>query len=81
MKLKGKLSGTIKIIQSSNMPLLEVVQSRIQFFDNFRYTINKENPISIYLDRVLKCGVRMVANPSLTKINKYSGQHTIMRKS
>ena len=46
IKLKGnKMSKTNKIIQSFNMPLLEVVQSKrgkIVFFDNFRYTINKK---------------------------------------
>ena len=39
IKVKGKLSETNKIIQSFNMPLLEVVQSergKIVFFDNFR---------------------------------------------
>ena len=45
IKLKEKLSETNKIIQSFNMPLLEVVQSKrgkIVLFDNFRYTINKK---------------------------------------
>ena len=60
------------------MPLLEVVQSKrgkFVFFDNFRYTINKKTPISIYLECFRKCGVRMVANGSLTEITKYPGQH------
>ena len=72
------MSEANKIIQSFNMPLLEVVQSKrgkIVFFDNFRYTINKKTPFSIYLECFHKCGVRMVANGSLTEITKYPGQH------
>ena len=78
IKLKSKLSETNKIIQSFNMPLLEVLQSKrrkIVFSDNFRYMINKKTPITIYLECFHKCGVRMVANGSLTDITKYPGQH------
>ena len=45
IKLKGKMSETNKIIQSFNVPLLEVLRTKrgkIVFFDNFRYTINKK---------------------------------------
>ena len=78
IKLKGELSETKKIIQSFNMHLPEVVQSerrKTVLFENFRYTINKTTPISIYLKCFRKCGVRMVANGSLTEIRKQLGQH------
>ena len=79
-----KLSETNKIIQSFNMHLLEVVQSergKIVFFDKIRYTINKTTPISIYLECFRKCGVRMVANGSLTEIRNTLGTTTMRRKS
>ena len=75
--MKGKLSDTNGIIQSFNMPLLEVVQSKRGknvVSDIFRYTINKKT-ISYYLERFRKWGVRMVANGSPTEITNYPGQH------
>ena len=50
-EIEGKLSETNKIIKSSNMPFVELGQSKrgkIIIFDNFRYTINKNSDFNLF---------------------------------
>ena len=61
VEMTGKFWETIKIIQSANMPLLDVFQStrgKIVFFNYFRFTIKKLFQFNWNFSS--KCGGRMV---------------------